>query len=92
MYGANVTGTVASIDASVSNSTNGRERLDSVSVVTCVWQAVAPPNTIDPGCQNEGTVNAWAAMSLPPWSWSVVTPPQGVVATVGSLPNALYSV
>ena len=65
-YEANVTGTVASIDASVSSSTNARERLDSVSVVTCVVQAVAPPSTIEPGCQNCGMVSVCCAMSLPP--------------------------
>jgi hypothetical protein len=88
-----VTGTVASIDASVSSRTNGRERLEFVSVVTWVWQLVAfPLSTIEPGCQNEGTVSVWAAMLLPPCRTSVVTPPQGDVETVGLVPSALYSV
>jgi hypothetical protein len=65
-----------------------------LSVVTCVVHAVAafPLTTIEPGCQNDGTVSVCAAMSLPPWRTSVVMPLQGEVETVGSVPNALYSV
>jgi hypothetical protein len=67
--------------------------LDSVKVVTWVVQPVWPaPTTIEPGCQNDGTVSVWAAMSLPPCRTSVATPPQGVVETVGFVPSALYSV
>jgi hypothetical protein len=86
-----VTGTVASTEASVSSSTNARERLAFVRVVMCVLQLV-PLLWIEPGCQNMGIESGCEAMSDPPCRTSVVTPVHGAVDTVGSLPTALYSV